>query len=162
VTVVGARWRQPLFLLAGIGAIVGASLIGRLDTMGVILEPPLVGRVLFGAAAVILGVVLGMRAIERFGAATGDARALIRAVRLVFLSLAAFAAAAGWFIGSALPIVVALVIAGIDVIETTLLLLVVSVRGDDASEADGASPGPHAAGGTATVLSSTSVQSPHR
>lgn len=133
----GARWRQPLILLAGIAAVVGASLIGRLDAMGVILEPPLIGRLLFGAAAVIVGVVLGMRAIERFGAATGDARALVRAVRLVFLSLAAFAAAAGWFLGSALPIVVGLVIAGIDVIETTLLLFVVHAGAADATDVPG-------------------------
>ena len=72
-----------------------------------------------------------MRALGRFGAASGDPRALIRAVRLMFLAVAAFAAAAGWFLGSALPIVVALVIAGVDVIETTLLMLVVHVRPGD-------------------------------
>jgi hypothetical protein len=43
---------------------------------------------------------------------------------------------AGWFLGSALPIVVALVIAGIDVIETTVLLLVTQVRGGDEQGSD--------------------------
>ena len=128
------RWRQPLILLLGVGAVVLATLIGRLDVMGVILEPPLVGRLLLGTAAVLVGVVISLRAIGRFGAAGRDPRALIRAVRLVFLALAAFAAAAGWFLGSALPIVVALVIAGVDVIETTILLLVVRPHGDEGDE----------------------------
>jgi hypothetical protein len=42
--------------------------------------------------------------------------------------VAAFAAAASWAFGSALPIVAALVIAGVDVLETSLLLLVTAVR----------------------------------
>jgi hypothetical protein len=46
-------------------------------------------------------------------------------VRLVFLAVAGFAAAAGWALGHPLPLLVALVIAGIDVIETSFLLLVV-------------------------------------
>lgn len=50
---------------------------------------------------------------------------LIRAVRLAFLAVAAFAAAAGWALAHPLPLVVAAIIAGIDVIETSLLLLVV-------------------------------------
>ena len=130
------RGRQLLILLGGIGAVVVASIVGRQDVMGPILEPPLIGRVLFGAAAALVGVVLVMRSIARFGAARGDPRALIRAVRLAFLAVAAFAAAAGWLLGSALPIVVALVIAGVDVIETTLLMLVVHVRPADEGESE--------------------------
>ena len=57
-----------------------------------------------------------------------DLSALIRGVRLAFLAVAAFAAAAGWILASALPLVLALVIAGIDVVETSFLLLVVSAR----------------------------------
>jgi hypothetical protein len=53
---------------------------------------------------------------------------MIRAVRLVFLAVAAFAAAAGWLIGHPLPLVVALVIAGVDVLETSFLLVVVALR----------------------------------
>lgn len=130
----GRRWRQPLILLLGIGAVVLATLIGRLDVMGVLLEPPLIGRLLLGVAATLVAVVIGMRAIERFGRASGDPRALIRAVRLAFLAFAAFAAAAGWFMGSALPIVVALVIAGVDVIETTALLLIFPATDADAEQ----------------------------
>jgi len=40
------------------------------------------------------------------------------------------AAAAGWLLGTPVPIVVGLLIAGVDVIETGFLLLVVSFRGD--------------------------------
>ena len=53
---------------------------------------------------------------------------MIRGIRLVFLALAAAAAGAGWVMGHPLPIVVALVIAGMDVIETSFLLLVVRRR----------------------------------
>ena len=56
---------------------------------------------------------------------TSDVPALIRGVRLVFLAVAAFAAAAGWALGHPLPLLVALVIAGIDVVETSFLLVVV-------------------------------------
>ena len=49
---------------------------------------------------------------------------MIRGVRLAFLAVAALAAAAGWFIGHPLLLVVALVIAGVDVVETTFLLVV--------------------------------------
>ena len=54
----------------------------------------------------------------------GHPRASIRGVRLAFLAVAAFAAAAGWALGSPLPLIVALVIAGIDVVETSFMLLV--------------------------------------
>jgi hypothetical protein len=53
-----------------------------------------------------------------------DPRALIRGVQLLFLAVAAFAAASGWLLGSAMPVVVGLVIAAVDVIETTALLLI--------------------------------------
>jgi hypothetical protein len=50
---------------------------------------------------------------------------MLRGIRLAFLALAALSVALGWAIGSALPFVVALIIAGIDVIETSFLLIVV-------------------------------------
>jgi hypothetical protein len=49
---------------------------------------------------------------------------MIRGVRLAFLAVAAAAASAGWFVGHPLLLVVALVIAGVDVVETTFLLIV--------------------------------------
>ena len=56
---------------------------------------------------------------------------MIRGVRQVFLAVAAFAAASGWLIGHPLPLIVALVIAGVDVLETTFLLIVVSLHRRD-------------------------------
>ena len=70
-------------------------------------------------------------------AGTEDVPGLVRAVRLAFLAIAAFAAAAGWALASPLPLIVAAVIAGIDVVETSFLLLVVGSRG-----ADGDGPAP--------------------
>jgi hypothetical protein len=57
-----------------------------------------------------------------------DVPGLIRAVRLAFLAVAALAAAAGWAIGHPLPLIVAAIIAGIDVVETSFLLVVVGRR----------------------------------
>jgi hypothetical protein len=57
-----------------------------------------------------------------------DLGTMVRGVRLVFLAAASFTAAAGWLIADPLPIVVALVIAGVDVVETSFLLLVASSR----------------------------------
>ena len=54
---------------------------------------------------------------------------LVRGVRLVFLAVAAGAAGAGWALGNALPLVLALVIGGIDVVETSFLLMVVAAGG---------------------------------
>jgi hypothetical protein len=68
---------------------------------------------------------LGVRAIT-----AAELGAMVRAIRLVFLAVAAFAAGAGWALGHPLPIVIALVIAGVDVVETSLLLLVVTLRGE--------------------------------
>ena len=59
---------------------------------------------------------------------TGDGGHLVtmlRGVRLAFLALACVAVAIGWVLASALPFVVALIIAGIDVVETSFLLIVV-------------------------------------
>lgn len=105
---------------------------GLLDA--VVAPPPIVRAFLVGLS-VAIGVMLLMRSVARMsgsgGAAAGqaaghaDVPGLIRAVRLAFLAVAAFAAAAGWAIGHPLPLIVAAVIAGIDVIETSFLLLVV-------------------------------------
>jgi fatty acid desaturase len=61
-----------------------------------------------------------------------DMATMIRGVRFAFLAVAALAAGAGWFVGQPLLLVVALVIAGVDVVETTLLLIVARThRGDE-------------------------------
>ena len=63
----------------------------------------------------------------RSGELTGrDLAGLIRGVRYVFLAVAALSAGLGWLLGHPLPFIVALVIAGVDILETTFLLIVVT------------------------------------
>jgi hypothetical protein len=89
--------------------------------------PPLVRAALVGASAA-LAVMLLSRSLTRMADGSADVPGLIRGVRLAFLAVAALAAAAGWALGHPLPLLVALVIAGIDVVETSFLLILV---GDD-------------------------------
>jgi hypothetical protein len=120
-------------LLLGVLALVAATVIG--STTGgleaIVTPPPIVRAVLVGGC-VAIGVVLLLRSLARLAdAGTEDVPGLVRAVRLAFLAIAAFAAAAGWALASPLPLLVAAVIAGIDVVETSFLLLVVGSRGAD-------------------------------
>ena len=113
----------------GIGglAIVGATLVGSNGaTLDAIVHPPPLIRATLVGGSVAIAVILLARGLARVAAGTEDVPGLIRGVRLVFLALAALAAAAGWAIGDALPLIVALIIAGIDVVETSSLLLVVA------------------------------------
>ena len=125
--------RQPLLLLLGVLVLVGTVVAGSSDLIVRLLEPPFWAALPLAIAACLVGFVMASKAAERLRGASGDPRSLIRGVRLIFLAVAAFAAAAGWFLGSAMPIVVALVIAAVDVVETTALLLVTRVR-DEAGE----------------------------
>lgn len=136
--------RQPdgrvLWVLAGIAALAGGTLAGwNGGLVEAVATPPALVRAALVAAMVLAALRLLAEAIVRLeagrhvppGAAEGrDLAVLIRGVRFVFLAVAAVAAAAGWLLGSPVPIVAALLIAGVDVVETGFLLLVVSVRGD--------------------------------
>jgi hypothetical protein len=126
-------WVGPVVALAlGLGAIVVGTLVGWnagvLDA--VVSPPPLIRAALVGGSVAVAIILLG-RAVGRMAeGGTEDVPGLIRAVRLTFLAVAALAAAAGWALAHPLPLIVAAVIAGIDVIETSFLLLVVgSTRG---------------------------------
>jgi hypothetical protein len=129
------------WLAIGALAIVGGTALGwNAQVLDAVVSPPALIRASLVAASVVVGIALLRSAIQRLSdgprvraaeLAAGDVAALIRAVRLVFLSVAAFAAGAGWLLGHPLPFVVALVIAGIDILETSLLLLVVAVRRPD-------------------------------
>ena len=119
-------------LVLGVGAVVLASVAGGTGVLGRILEPPFPLGLLLAAAAAILGFVVLLRAAGHAGAAREDARELIRAVRLIFVAVGCLAAAVGWIIGSGVPIIAGLIIVGIDVIETTFLLLVTASRSTDA------------------------------
>jgi hypothetical protein len=121
------RLGAAVAIALGILAVAAATVLGGearwLDA--IITPPPFVRAVLVGGTTVLAGWLL-LEAVRRMAAAgTTDVRGLIRAVRLVFLAVAAFAAAVGWVLGNPLPLLVAAVIAGIDVIETSFLLLVV-------------------------------------
>jgi hypothetical protein len=121
-------------LLIGLVALaVGTALgwNGRLVELAV--TPPPVLRAALVGASVVAALALFGGALRRL-AGDGESPAsdwprMVRGIRLAFLGVAALAAAAGWVLGHPLPIVVALVIAGVDVIETSFLLLVVRARG---------------------------------
>ena len=127
-------------LVLGIAAVlVGTVLGGAGPLLDAVVAPPLIVRAaLVGASAVVALALLG-RAVTALGGGEapererGDGRSMpsdrdmptmIRGVRLAFLAVAAAAASAGWFVGHPLLLVVALVIAGVDVVETTFLLIV--------------------------------------
>lgn len=131
------RLATAVTLIVGIAALIIAVLAGwNEDVLNAIVTPPPIVRAALIAVCAVGGVALLAAAATRIGAA-GDSAAperdlpgMIRGVRLVFLAVAAFAAAAGWLLGHPLPLIVAVIIAAIDVIETSFLLLVVTVRGD--------------------------------
>ena len=111
-----------LGLLAVAGATVAGSSAGLLET--IVRPPALIRPGLVGGSAA-LAIVLLSRSVGRLAGGTNDVRGLIRGVRLAFLAVAAGAAGAGWALGHPLPLIVAAVIAGVDVVETSFLLLVV-------------------------------------
>ena len=117
----------------GLAAIVLATIFGGArDLLDAFASPPIIVRAALVAASVVVAVVLLARAVVALGGGAGDdarddardVASMIRGVRLAFLAVAAFAAAAGWFVGHPLLLVAALVIAGVDVVETTFLLIV--------------------------------------
>jgi hypothetical protein len=126
------------WLLAGGAALVGGTLLGWNGTLlETIATPPALVRAALVGASVVLAGWLIVRAIRRMedargvasGALTsGDLAGLIRGVRYVFLAVAALSAGLGWLLGHPLPFIVALVIAGVDILETTFLLIVVTLR----------------------------------
>jgi hypothetical protein len=125
----GARPRlgAAVAITLGIVAVFAATVVGWNEGWldAVVTPPPLIRAGLVGGS-VALGLLLLTRSVGRLAdAGTDDVPGLIRAVRLAFLAVAALAAAAGWALGHPLPLIIAAVIAGIDVIETSFLLLVV-------------------------------------
>jgi hypothetical protein len=121
-------------LAAGGVALVAATVLGwDVSALERLVSPPPLVRAALVAAAVVLGLVLLREALIRLEGSVLDGRhdlpTMVRGIRFVFLAVAAFAAAGGWLLAHPLPIVVALIVAGIDVVETSFLLIVVSVRG---------------------------------
>jgi hypothetical protein len=113
-------------LLAGGLAVVAATLAGGDGAfLGALVRPPAVIRAALVGGSAVLAVAFLARGLTSLAGGTQDVPGLVRGVRLAFLAVAAASAGIGWAIGDPLPLVAALVIAGIDVIETSLLLLVV-------------------------------------
>jgi hypothetical protein len=128
-----ARLLWPL--AAGAVALVAATVLGwDVGALERFVSPPPLVRAALVAAAVVLGLVLLREALIRLEGSVLDGRhdlpTMVRGIRFVFLAVAAFAAAGGWLLAHPLPIVVALIVAGVDVVETSFLLIVVSVRGE--------------------------------
>lgn len=126
-------------LVAGLAILVLGTAFGwNAALVEAVVTPPSVVRAALVAAALIAGFLLLARALElltRSGgpdASVRDVAGMLRGIRLVFLAVAAFSAAIGWLLGHPLPLVLALVIAGIDIVETSFLLLVVAARGSEA------------------------------
>ena len=130
-----------LWLLVGALAIAGGTALGwDADALAAVVTPPATVRAALIGTSVAIGVLLllsavnGLAEVENSPGSRGpnisarDVGSMIRSVRLVFLAVAAFAAASGWLLGHPLPLVVALVIAGVDVLETSFLLVVVGLR----------------------------------
>ena len=121
------RLAALIALILGGVAVVAATLVGaNADTLDAIVHPPPVIRAALVGGSATIAIVLQSRGLARLAGGRDDVPGLIRGVRLVFLALAAAAAGAGGALGDALPLIVALVIAGIDVVETSFLLLVVA------------------------------------
>lgn len=130
------------WLIVGALAIAAGTALGwdASALSAVVTPPPYIRAALIGLA-VGVAIVLLLGALNRLagdaddvgraraGVTPRDIGALIRGVRLVFLAVAALAAASGWLLGHPLPLVVALIIAGVDVLETSFLLIVVGLRG---------------------------------
>ena len=120
------RFTAAIAIGAGLLAVVAGTALGLAPAfLEAVVHPPSIVRAALIGGSVAIGVVLLTRSLAAMSAGEADIRRLIRGVRLAFLAIAAFAAAAGWAAGSPLPLLVALVIAGIDVVETSFMLLVV-------------------------------------
>ncbi|HYK95719.1 MAG TPA: hypothetical protein VE011_07650 [Candidatus Dormibacteraeota bacterium] len=132
-----------LALLAGLAAVAIAMAAALAPGLLVtIARPAPIVRAVLAGGSIVLGGRLLLSAIRRIDRSVrrdasdatttrlsdADLGMLVRGVRLVFLAAAAFAAASGWVLGEPLSLIVALVIAGVDVVETSFMLLVASRR----------------------------------
>jgi hypothetical protein len=138
---IDARLAVALALLGGIAAVVVAMLAGVAPALlQLVAQPPPIVRAVLAGGSIVLGGRLVLSAVRRINESMqreaapptrisdADLGSMVRGVRLVFLAAAAFTAAAGWILGEPLPLVIALVIAGVDVVETSFLLLVATSR----------------------------------
>jgi hypothetical protein len=126
---VGLAWP----LAAGLAVLVLAAVAGRdSGALDALVRPPALVRAILVGVSVVLAVACVRAALLRLEASAAGVRhdvpTMVRGIRFVFLAVAAGSAAAAWLIGHPLPLIVAAIIAAVDVVETTFLLLVVTVR----------------------------------
>ena len=138
---VDARQAIALALVAGFAA-VGIAMVAGVapPLLAQLAAPPPIVRAALAGFAIVIGGRLLVSSTRRIGTAVhqraspttritdADLGTMVRGVRLVFLAAASFTAAAGWILAEPLPLVIALVIAGVDVVETSFLLLVATSR----------------------------------
>jgi hypothetical protein len=128
------------WLLFGAVALAGGTIFGwNTGLLDALVTPPAVIRAALVGASAVAGLAALARAMRYLEAGRGmragdlgsrEVATLVRGARYVFLAVAAFAAAAAWLLAHPLPLIVALVIAGVDVLETSFLLVVVTLRGE--------------------------------
>ena len=124
----------PLLALAAgaVALVLGTAMGWNATVVDAVVTPPPLLRAALVAGAVLLALWAFRRGITRISEGrdpdSGGPATLVRGVRFVFLAIAGLAAAAGWLLGHPLPLIVALVIAAIDVLETTFHLLVLGTR----------------------------------
>jgi hypothetical protein len=118
------RWAAGGALLLGLGVLFLATFVGSAGLIDAIVTTPPIIRAGLAGASTVAALWLLARSIARMSSGGSDMSTMIRGVRLAFLAVAAFAAAVGWVVGHPLPLVVAAIIAAIDVAETSLFLLI--------------------------------------
>jgi hypothetical protein len=121
-------------LLAGVALLFVGALIGlNPGALDAALEGPIVVRLALAAAAGLVGVWYLLSAVNRLVGGSDSADGgptrrpfaeMVRGVRYVFLAVASFAVGSAFVVGHPLPLVIGLIVAAVDVIETSFLLIV--------------------------------------
>ena len=109
--------------------------VGREGTTGFVFMASIVFVIVFVLAGLLifsrgLALIAESRQDRAIGMDKPDIRGLIRGVRLMFLSVATFVAAFGFLTGEAIFVVVAAVVAIVDVVETAIFLFVARTPSD--------------------------------
>lgn len=133
-----SRLAALAWLALGIVGLAGGTTLGwNAGLLDALVTPPPLVRAAFVGASAVAGLWLLGRSVRSLEAGRGlraselgsrDVATLVRGARYVFLTVAAFAAGVGWLLAHPLPLIVALIIAGVDVLETSFLLVVVTLR----------------------------------
>ena len=130
-------------VVVGLLVVAGASVLephGQDAPVGLVLVATIVFVVLLVVAGLLifsrgLSLIAESRQDGATGSGTPDIRGLIRGVRLMFLSVATFVAAFGFLTGEAIFVVVAAVVAIVDIVETAIFLVV--ARASDRDDSSG-------------------------